>query len=95
MRGVQFSECTIEVALPTNYQAGNGIHCDGIPTETSLVATGSDWTTINPGNLTSGIARMTWLPGRKRLPRQRARPHDGVSRGGSPTHLWRFFLWGR
>jgi len=53
----------------------------------NLMATVSDRTAIDPGNLTGGIARMTWLPGRKRLSRQGARPPDGVS-GVTGQRTW-------
>jgi hypothetical protein len=40
MRSVQFSEGTIDVALPSNNLAGNGIHCDGIPHRNKLGGNG-------------------------------------------------------
>jgi hypothetical protein len=78
----------------SNNLAGNTHHCDRYIREKGLVGDGvTDRTAINPGSLISGIALITWLPGRKRLFRDGARPPDGVSRCGSPAHLRRFLLW--
>jgi hypothetical protein len=52
----------------SNDLAGNPIIAIGIPRKGFGGDGVTDRTAINLGNLTGGIALMTWLPGRKRLP---------------------------
>jgi hypothetical protein len=61
--------------------AGNTIIAIGIPPKRVWWRWITNGTAINAGNLTSGIALITWLPGRKLLPWHGTRPNDGVVSG--------------